>query len=184
MKLCITGGTGSLGSMLVERFAKSGNNITVLSRDPHKQSILRTRFPGVRFILGDIRDPNSVDRAIYFRDDSIADVVIHAAALKQVDLGEENTREFSTVNIDGSYVVADACQRAGVPNALLISSDKACVDYFTAIDVGEGHAIQIHELYKSKFCGHIKTVDTNNNNIVYSKVYNWYKSKLNGRQVF
>lgn len=120
MDILVTGGTGSLGTALVPRLTKDGHDVTVLSRDPHKQNALRAIAPEATFVLGDVCDPIVVGRAVEGKD-----CVIHAAALKHVDIGEANVAEYVRVNILGSRNVVDACLTWGTPTALLISSDKA-----------------------------------------------------------
>lgn len=120
MKILVTGGTGSLGTALVPRLIKSGNDVTVLSRDPHKQHALRLIAPRANFILGDVVDMKTAMKAT-----KGIDVVVHAAALKHVDAGEANPEEYTRVNVLGSINVAESCVQNGVKRAILISSDKA-----------------------------------------------------------
>lgn len=119
----IIGGTGSLGRELV-KFYDGGDfarKITVFSTDPHKQiSLANSVSHRCKFVLGDVRDPRAVQDVV-----SDADIVIHAAALKHVDLGEVNISEFLSVNVDGANNVALACKNIPVEKALFISSDKA-----------------------------------------------------------
>lgn len=120
MDILVTGGTGSLGTALVPRLIKDGHDVTVLSRDPHKQNALRSIAPEATFVLGDVCDSVVVGKVV----DGM-DCVIHAAALKHVDAGEANVAEYVRVNILGSRNVVDACLTWSVPTAILISSDKA-----------------------------------------------------------
>jgi UDP-N-acetylglucosamine 4,6-dehydratase/5-epimerase len=120
MHILITGGTGSLGSLLVEHYTQYGARIRVVSRDPHKQAALLQRFPKVDARLGDIRDYNFMLRAC--RD---IDVVVHAAALKRIERGETDPLEYFSINTQGSDIVASAIEDAGVGLSLLISSDKS-----------------------------------------------------------
>jgi len=122
-RIVIIGGTGSLGRELVKFYDKGdyAESIVVFSTDPHKQvSLAREVSKKCSFVLGDIRRYRSVVDAI-----DGADVVVHAAALKHVDLGETNVSEFLAVNVDGANIVADACMRKDIPKVLFISSDKA-----------------------------------------------------------
>lgn len=124
MKILITGGTGSLGSELAEKWYNRGDEITILSRDPHKQAALAEKLPGAVFILSDICNYSEVKRACEKQD-----ILIHAAAIKQVDIGEYHPVEFARVNVAGTAVVANAWHETHKENegkALLISSDKAC----------------------------------------------------------
>lgn len=115
----ITGGTGTLGYALTKAFLAEGFSVAILSRDPHKQTLFHQQFPQVELFLGDIRDAEVVARAVKGRD-----IVVHAAALKQVDVGQVQSLEFKSVNIDGALNVARQCQLAGVRKNLFISSDK------------------------------------------------------------
>lgn len=120
MHYLITGGTGSLGRELVKVFTKEGHDVTILSRDPHKQASLINEYPMVRAILADVRDYASVlnaCRGVHF--------VVHAAALKRVELGETNPDEYFSVNVGGTRNVAEAAATCDVRHALLISTDKA-----------------------------------------------------------
>lgn len=116
----ITGGTGTLGTALTEAFISKGYDVSVVSRNPHRQSQFKQRFPDVELYLADICDYDVMLRACTGKD-----IVVHAAALKRVDIGESEITEFARVNINGTKTVADACSAAGVERALFISSDKA-----------------------------------------------------------
>ena len=124
MKILITGGTGSLGTALVE-FWKDKHDLVILSRDIHKQEDLRQRFnlTASNFILGDICNIELVSRTIY---DGQFDLLIHAAALKVVHQGEENPEEYLRVNCQGSLTVARAWRWYNKDKpAIYINSDKA-----------------------------------------------------------
>lgn len=136
MNILITGGTGSLGTKLVDILStRSDVNITILSRDAHKQAIMLARYPQIRAVLGDIRDRESIMQACEDQD-----IVVHAAAIKRVERGATDAREFYSVNIQGTLNVAEACRANNVTKALFISSDKACqpTNYYGATKmVGE-----------------------------------------------
>ena len=121
----ITGGTGSLGKVLVHYLLTEtkARRIAVFSRDELKQHDLRIHFkddPRLRWFLGDIRDLDRLKRAFHG-----VDFVIHAAALKQVDTGEYNPMEFIKTNVLGSQNVIDASIDAGVKRVVALSTDKA-----------------------------------------------------------
>jgi len=122
LNILVTGGTGSLGTALVPALVAEGHFVTVLSRDPHKQNALRKIAPEANFVLGDVCNARLVDDLVAT---GMFDAVIHAAALKHVDAGEVNVDEYTRVNVLGSQTVVNACKRFYVPNAILISSDKA-----------------------------------------------------------
>lgn len=122
-KLLITGGTGSFGkTMLHDMLSKDVSEIRVLSRDEEKQDALRNelRDPRVRFYIGDIRDRESVDRAI-----AGVDCVFHAAALKQVPSCEFFPMEAVRTNVVGSDNVVRAAVAADVRSLVCLSTDKA-----------------------------------------------------------
>lgn len=119
----ITGGTGSFGkTMLLDLLDQGCPEIRLLSRDEEKQDMLRNtlRSPNVRYFIGDIRDRESVDRAI-----KGATCVFHAAALKQVPSCEFFPMEAVRTNIIGSENVIRAAVDAGVRSAVCLSTDKA-----------------------------------------------------------
>ena len=123
--ILITGGTGSFGSAFVEYalMSQQYERVIIFSRDELKQYELKERFnhdPRLRFFIGDIRDKDRLKRAFYG-----VDVVIHAAALKQVDTAEYNPHEFIKTNILGSQNVIDASLDEGVRRVVALSTDKA-----------------------------------------------------------
>ncbi len=119
----ITGGTGSFGkTMLNDLLEKGIPEVRILSRDEEKQDMLRNtlRNPNVRFFIGDIRDRESVERAV-----AGVDCVFHAAALKQVPSCEFFPIEAVRTNILGSENVIRASVSAGVRSVVCLSTDKA-----------------------------------------------------------
>jgi len=124
-RVLVTGGTGSFGHAFVRRVLEHSlfDRVTCLSRDELKQAQMRQEFTDLRlrFYLGDVRDVDRLERA--FQD---VDVVVHAAALKQVDRSGEAIDEFIATNTLGSLNVIAACHRAGVKKCVFLSSDKAC----------------------------------------------------------
>lgn len=126
----ITGGTGSLGNKLVERFIKDENyrKIIVYSRDEYKQSNMKKKFEDkyndyshkLRFFIGDVRDKDRLNLA--FND---VDYVIHAAAMKQVPACEYNPFEAIMTNIIGAQNVISAALTNRVKKVVALSTDKA-----------------------------------------------------------
>jgi len=119
----ITGGTGSFGStMAADLLAKGVAGINIFSRDEAKQDAMRRRIDDsrVHYFIGDVRDPDSVQRAV-----SGADFVFHAAALKQVPSCEFFPEQAVKTNVVGSYNVIEAAARAGVRTVVCLSTDKA-----------------------------------------------------------
>ena len=121
----ITGGTGSFGRkftriLLDEHHPKS---IRILSRGELLQMEMREEFsnnPLLRFFIGDVRDHQRVNRAM-----NGVDIVVHAAALKQVPTCEYNPIEAVRTNIDGAVNIIDAAIDNGVERVIAISTDKA-----------------------------------------------------------
>ena len=123
----ITGGTGSFGRKLVEVLLAEflPRKLIVLSRDELKQHEMRQQFPDtgdspMRYFLGDVRDRERLYRAFYG-----VDVVVHAAALKQVPACEYNPFEAILTNVMGAKNVIDAAIDCGVRRVMAISTDKA-----------------------------------------------------------
>ena len=121
----VTGGTGSFGKKFVDVMLKEYHpaKIIVFSRDELKQHEMRAAGyddPSLRYFIGDIRDKERCIRAF----DGV-DVVIHAAALKQVPACEYNPMEAIKTNILGSSNVIDAAIDAGVKRVVALSTDKA-----------------------------------------------------------
>jgi UDP-N-acetylglucosamine 4,6-dehydratase len=121
----VTGGTGTFGRAFVARLlAVPGiSKIIIFSRDELKQSQVQGMYPNekrLRFFIGDIRDADRLKTAFHG-----VDIVVHAAALKQVPATEYNPFEAVKTNIVGSQNVIDAALAAGVAKVLLVSSDKA-----------------------------------------------------------
>ena len=126
--LLITGGTGSFGKAFVkatlEKYPKI-KRLVVFSRDELKQFEMsqvfsEKEYPSIRYFIGDIRDKNRLKRA--FED---IDIVIHAAALKQVPAAEYNPTEFIHTNIGGAENIVEASLDTGVKRVIALSTDKA-----------------------------------------------------------
>lgn len=124
--ILLTGGTGSFGrafiKFLLEKKEFKGV-IRVYSRDEFKQYQLQQEYPDdlrLRFFIGDVRDKNRLIHAAHG-----ADIIVHAAALKQIVVAEYNPFEVVKTNVFGSQNVVEAALDTGVKRTLLISSDKA-----------------------------------------------------------
>lgn len=120
----ITGGTGSFGkAFAAEALRKPISKLIILSRDELKQWEMAQSYVGdnrLRFFLGDVREAARLERAF-----EGVDVVVHAAALKQVPAAEYNPFEFIKTNILGADNVISAALKAGVQNVVALSTDKA-----------------------------------------------------------
>ena len=121
--LVITGGTGTFGNAVLQRFLDTGlREIRIFSRDEKKQDDMRQVFrdPSIRFYLGDVRIADSL------RDVMVgADFVFHAAALKQVPSCEFHPMEAVRTNILGAENVLTTAVAAGVKRVVVLSTDKA-----------------------------------------------------------
>ena len=120
----VTGGTGSFGNKFVEIMLERYHprRLVIFSRDELKQSEMMARFtdPSLRFFVGDVRDRDRLERAMHG-----VDVVVHAAALKQIPSCEYNPFETIQTNIIGTKNVIDAAIDQGVKRVIAISTDKA-----------------------------------------------------------
>ena len=122
--LLITGGTGSFGNAVLNRFLDSEiKEIRIFSRDEKKQDDMRHRLqnPKVKFYIGDVRDKRSVDVAMQG-----VDYVFHAAALKQVPSCEFFPVQAVKTNVLGTENVLDSAIESQVKNVVVLSTDKAC----------------------------------------------------------
>ena len=122
-RLLITGGTGSFGHAVLQRFLESDlEEIRVFSRDEKKQDDLRKRYTHskLKFYIGDVRDFNSVLNAT--RD---VDYIFHAAALKQVPSCEFHPMEAVKTNVLGTENVLEAAIQNKVKRVVCLSTDKA-----------------------------------------------------------
>ncbi len=119
----VTGGTGSFGQAFVRRCLEQGvERVVVFSRDELKQHDMRLAIPDerVRWFIGDVRDKERLRRAM-----AGVEVVVHAAAMKQVPACEANPMEAIATNVDGARNVIDAALDTGVRKVLALSTDKA-----------------------------------------------------------
>lgn len=127
--LLITGGTGSFGNAVLNRFLKTDiGEIRVFSRDEKKQDDMRHEFQAempevsdkIKFFIGDVRDLSSIKNAVYG-----VDYIFHAAALKQVPSCEFFPLEAVRTNVIGTENVLTAAIDAGVKSVICLSTDKA-----------------------------------------------------------
>jgi UDP-N-acetylglucosamine 4,6-dehydratase (inverting) len=126
--LLITGGTGSFGKKFVETVLNRWPDIkrlVIYSRDELKQFEMAQEFPkskydGIRYFIGDVRDAERFRRAC-----EGIDIIIHAAALKQVPAAEYNPMEFIKTNIMGAENIINAALDCGVKKVVALSTDKA-----------------------------------------------------------
>ena len=127
-RILLTGGTGSFGKAFIAEVLRRFpliQRLVVYSRDELKQWELqqlypKSKYPQLRFFLGDVRDRLRLSRAL-----EDIQVVIHAAALKQVPAAEYNPMEFVHTNVIGAENVIQACLDSGVNRVVALSTDKA-----------------------------------------------------------
>lgn len=124
--ILITGGTGSFGKKFTQRILDqySPKKIIIYSRDEYKQYLMQRQFAEhkkiMRYFIGDVRDKERLERAC---DD--VDIIIHAAALKQVPAAEYNPLEAIKTNIDGARNIVDVAIDKKVNKVVALSTDKA-----------------------------------------------------------
>ena len=122
--ILITGGTGSFGKKFVQTLLKdfSPNKIIIYSRDEQKHFDMAQEYTEscMRYFVGDVRDYKRLKKAMRG-----VDFVIHAAAMKHVDIAEYNPMECINTNIKGAEYVIDAAIESGVKKVIALSTDKA-----------------------------------------------------------
>lgn len=127
--ILITGGTGSLGKELTKTILKNWPDVkrlVIYSRDEQKQFQMaqefpESKYPAIRYFIGDVRDLDRLKRAL-----NDVDYVIHAAAMKHVHIAEYNPDECVKTNIGGAENVIKACLSSNVTKVVALSTDKAC----------------------------------------------------------
>jgi len=118
MKVLITGGTGTLGQELIKKFYQEWD-ITVFSRTELNQARLQAIYPKIKFIIGDVKDYQSVSKAV-----RNIDVILHCAAMKRIEVCEVNPIEAVKTNVLGTENVVMAAKEKGIKQLVSISSDK------------------------------------------------------------
>jgi UDP-N-acetylglucosamine 4,6-dehydratase len=122
----MTGGTGTLGGAIVQHIVdfkrhQMNPDITVYSRDPMRQSAMRQKWPWIHFVIGDVRDKNSLIKAMAGHD-----FVLNLSAMKHIPQAEQDPDACFEINVIGSRNVLDAAIIHGIKDVVLISTDKAC----------------------------------------------------------
>lgn len=122
--ILITGGSGFFGRGFVRKALEAGvDRVCVFSRGEYQQHLMRQEFAGeerLRFFIGDVRDLERLRRAI-----DGCDVVVHAAALKRVEVGEYDSGEMVKTNVLGAMNVIEAATDCAVEKVVALSTDKA-----------------------------------------------------------
>ena len=127
--ILITGGTGTLGKALTKRILTNFpkvKRVIIFSRDEQKQFIMsqdypETIYPQIRYLIGDVRDSERLERAM-----EGVDFVIHTAAMKHVHIAEYNPDECVKTNVGGAENVIKSSIKKGVKRVVALSTDKAC----------------------------------------------------------
>ena len=124
--ILISGGTGSFGKKMADFLLSNtkANKVIIYSRDEQKQSILKRQYHSqskrIRFFLGDVRDYDRLNFAM-----KEVDIIIHAAALKHVDLAEYNPFEYIKTNMIGAQNIIQSSLNNSVQRVIALSTDKA-----------------------------------------------------------
>src|SRR3989344_8840444 len=151
----ITGGTGSFGKYISNELIQyNPKELRIFSRDEDKQYSMQAEFKDskfVRFIIGDVRDKDSLQKAL-----KKADIVLHAAALKQIPSTEHNILQAVKTNILGAQNLVDVCLDQGGEKTLAISTDKA-VEPINVMGMTKAIQDRIFTL-ENKYTGEGKTI--------------------------
>ena len=163
--LLITGGTGSFGNAVLQKFINTDiNEIRIFSIDEKKQDDMRRRYQNkkIKFYLGDVREKQSIDQAIVG-----VDFVFHAAALKQVPSCEFYPMEAVRTNIIGTENLLDAAINNNVKKVICLSTDKA-VYPINAMGVSKSLMEKVF-VAKSRVSNKIKIIGTRYGNVMSSR---------------
>jgi UDP-glucose 4-epimerase len=163
--LLITGGTGSFGNAVLNKFIDSNiNEIRIFSRDEKKQDDMRRKFQNdkIKYFIGDVRDENSIDQAM-----KGVDFVFHAAALKQVPSCEFYPMEAVKTNIIGTENMLNSAINNNVEKVICLSTDKA-VYPINAMGVSKSLMEKVF-VAKSRISSKIKIIGTRYGNVMASR---------------
>lgn len=123
--MLVTGGAGSFGKAFVRHALELGaERVRIVSRDEAKHAAMREEFcddTRLRFLVGDVRDKDRLTRAM-----QDVEIVVHASALKRVEVAEFDADECAKTNVGGTQNVIAAATDAGVQKVVTLSTDKAC----------------------------------------------------------
>ena len=163
--LLITGGTGSFGNAVLQKFINTDiNEIRIFSRDEKKQDDMRRIYQNekIKFFIGDVREKQSIDQAI-----AGVDYVFHAAALKQVPSCEFYPMEAVRTNIIGTENLLNAALQNNVEKVICLSTDKA-VYPINAMGVSKSLMEKVF-VAKSRESNKIKIIGTRYGNVMASR---------------
>jgi len=163
--LLITGGTGSFGNAVLNKFIDSNiTEIRIFSRDEKKQDDMRRKFQNdkIKYFIGDVRDESSIDQAM-----KGVDFVFHAAALKQVPSCEFYPMEAVKTNIIGTENMLNSAINNNVEKVICLSTDKA-VYPINAMGVSKSLMEKVF-VAKSRISSKIKIIGTRYGNVMASR---------------
>ncbi len=163
--LLITGGTGSFGNAVLQKFINTDiNEIRIFSRDEKKQDDMRRLYQNkkIKFFIGDVREKQSIDQAI-----AGVNFVFHAAALKQVPSCEFYPMEAVRTNIIGTENLLNAALNNNVEKVICLSTDKA-VYPINAMGVSKSLMEKVF-VAKSRLSNKIKIIGTRYGNVMASR---------------
>ncbi len=163
--LLITGGTGSFGNAVLNKFIDSNlNEIRIFSRDEKKQDDMRRKFQNdkIKYFIGDVRDESSIDQAM-----KGVDFVFHAAALKQVPSCEFYPMEAVKTNIIGTDNMLNSAIKNDVEKVICLSTDKA-VYPINAMGVSKSLMEKVF-VAKSRISTKTKIIGTRYGNVMASR---------------
>ncbi len=125
MNILITGGTGSLGSALTKKWIDEGHNLTIISRDDHKQLAMRQVWPQIRFYSLDLGDAGAYRRLLDASEGQ--DYCIHCAAAKYVSMGEYQPFAYLNTNVLGTLYLLQAWKHShsNCQKVLFLNTDKS-----------------------------------------------------------
>lgn len=167
MSLLITGGSGSFGRAMIHKLltAPTGvypERLIVLSRGEHAQADMWRQFAALdtgsrlRFFIGDVRDRDRLRRAFFG-----VQYVIHAAALKRIEVGHYNPIEMVKTNVDGAINVIEAANDCDVEKVIMLSTDKA---WRPVSAYGQSKALA-ESLFLQAYCGRTRFSVTRYGNV-------------------
>ncbi len=180
--LLITGGTGSFGNAVLQKFINTDiNEIRIFSRDEKKQDDMRRLYQNekIKFFIGDVREKQSINQAI-----SGVDFVFHAAALKQVPSCEFYPMEAVRTNIIGTDNLLNAAIDNNVEKVICLSTDKA-VYPINAMGVSKSLMEKVF-VAKSRLSNKIKIIGTRYGNVMASRgsvIPLFYEQIKNGKPI-